>query len=223
MLKVQWIAPILVILIVGATINGDAQSTSWGWWKRCGPAKVLNKSEEGKEEWRHVKICMTSYQRTGKQDFAAGVWRIDGEERQRFFVTIPPRMQVRSGVRVFVLPKSIWDKKQGKIERSAETEVKVLRFKKELKLGKTTCHRAMGCWAETEATPTLISDLQTYPGLEILGRNSDGNPVEVSIPLEDFARAFASPPESRPHRKSFLCAGAEWLGCSMKPIPEWGR
>jgi invasion protein IalB len=224
MQRFRWAAPSLVFLIVAALSDVHAQTTRQSppaWWKWCGPATAVTENKEGKKERKPVNICATYHHRINGKTLivSTGLWHIEGQDKWRFFVNMPPNMKVRPGLRVSMFPKHIWDdlQKQRKIESSKKAEGK------KLKLGKTSCD-ATHCFAQMEATPEQISDLQTNGGLVVFATTSTGMPVAIPIPLEDFTHAMAGPPGSPPAaERPILCAGAEWLGCSMKPIHLWGR
>jgi invasion protein IalB len=205
--------------------------TQPSWWKRCELATAIFTSEEGLETRKTGKVCTTYYQRMGDRGLlivGAGLWRMEGVVKQGFYVIMPPTTQVRPGLRVSIFPKDVWDKlqKQAKITRRDAAKGK------DLEVGNTYCAPSSRdptrgptyCSVTVEATPALISDLQTHGGFGVFATASTGAPVAVSVPLDDFAQALAGPStEDLAPIKVLQCAAAEWRGCSMKPIPEWGR
>lgn len=229
MKRSRWAVAILIFLAVAAVSEVRADRTKRSqaaWQKWCGDVTAVSKDNEGKEVRRPGKACVTYRRRTdalGKLSVTTGLWRVEGEEKQYFFVAVPPGIQVRHGLRVSVFPKDIWDdrEKHGKTEGGTEVGGQ------ELKLGKTSC-RATDCSVLIEATPGLISDLQTNGGLTVSARASKGARIAASVSLDGFADALAGPANSALHQmpaeQIIQCAGsAPWVGCSMQPIPQWRR
>jgi invasion protein IalB len=215
-----------LLMLVAAPISGAQAPTPpqpSAWVKVCERATATSKSNE---ENKDVGICLTHHVRvdgkSGTMIVAAALRQIEGQDKEHFLVTMPPGTQVQTGLRATVFPTDIWKKlrTKGTIERSDEADGK------ELKLDNAFCH-ATGCTGEIEATPVLISDLRTNGGFAVFAVDSAGASVAFAVPLAGFAEALAGPPVEgmarSPVEKLLRCAGAEWRGCSMKPIPEWGR
>jgi invasion protein IalB len=90
-------------------------------------------------------------------------------------------------------------------------------------------------FAEALAGPPagLLNDLRTSGGFVVSTTNSSGAPVNFVIPLVGLVKTLAGTlvvPPPKPAGRRIICAAAEynwgkaeWRGCSMKPIQEWGR
>ena len=89
----------------GAT---KAKQRQPSWRKRCELATDVTTSEAGLKARKTGKRSMTYHQRMsdhGTRIVAAGRWRREGEDKQQFFVSIPPTTQVRPGLRVSTFAK----------------------------------------------------------------------------------------------------------------------
>jgi len=228
--RLGWIVPMSALLMLVTAPTSRAQAPTppqpSAWVKVCEKATATSRSSKSNEEKKDVSICLTHHTRidgnSGSLIVAAALRQIEGRDKEHLLVTMPLGTQVQTGLRAIVFPTDIWKKRQtkGTIERSEETEGK------ELKLGNAFCH-ATGCTGEIEATPALISELRTNGGFVVFAVDSAGASVTFAVPLVGFAEALAGPPVEAtapsPVEKLLRCAGAEWRGCSMRPIPEWGR
>jgi invasion protein IalB len=223
------------------------------WVKLCGPVqprmreKATAINQENKEE---KKICLTHHDHlddnTGMVLMSAAVLQIDGQDKHSFIVMVPLGMLLQPGMRATIYPKDAWDKVQMN-DNIDETKLKGI---KQIELVYTMCHVA-GCTAEVEATGELLNDLRTSGSFVVSPTNSSGAPVNFVVPLAGFAEALAGPPAgllndlrtvvatltgplvvppAKRAERPLVCAAAEynwgkaeWRGCSMKPIQEWGR
>ena len=225
--RLGWTVPMSALLMLVAAPTSRAQAPTppqpSAWVKVCEKATATSKSNEEKKD---VSVCWTHHARidgkSGTMIVAAALRQIEGQDKEHLLVWMPAGTQVQAGLRATVFARDIWKKLQtkGTIERSEEAEGK------ELKFGNAFCHAA-GCTVEIGAAPALISDLRTNGGFAVFAVDSAGASVTFAVPLAGFAEALAGPPVEgmapSPVEKPLRCAGAEWRGCSMKPIPEWGR
>jgi len=146
----------------------------------------------------------------------AALREIDGQDEKHFLVAMPLDTQVQHAQ---LFPRDVWNTLQtaGKLDKSEEVSIKDLKF------GSTLCN-AVACIAEIEATPSLISDLETGGGLIVFAMDPSGMTVARPIPLIDFAKALAgSQVEAGAHGIPYppiVWAGPDWR-CS--PICEWKR
>jgi len=232
MQRFRWTVPVLVLLILAGISVAHAQKTikpqDSVWVKLCEKANAVTKDKDGKEQKKEVNICLTHHERldgnSGMVLVAAAIRQVDGQDKQHFMVMVPLGMLIQPGMRASIYPKDQWELAQ-KNEKIDEIKLKGI------KLGYTLCHPA-GCTAEVEATDELLNDLRSSGGLVVSATNSAGAPADFVVPLVGFAEAFAGPPVEAFRRGSpqrpLVCAAAEWgkaewRGCSMKPIQEWGR
>jgi invasion protein IalB len=227
MRRLSWAVLGSTFTMVAAVSLGHAQSAGSmrppAWAKFCENVTVASKDTDGFEEKKAVRVCMTFHERISGKDGTAIVGavlrEIDGQDEKHLLVAMPLDTQVQHAQ---LFPRDVWDTLQraGKLDKSEEPSIKDLKF------GSTLCN-AIACIAETEVTPALISDLEVSGGLMVFATNPSGMTIARPIPLIDFAQALAGPPvepgaRARPDGP-ILCDGAEWRGCSMKPIRQGKR
>ena len=157
------------------------------WAKVCDNVTVASKGADGGEEKKAVRACMTFHERISGKDgtaiVGAALREIDGQDEKHFLVAMPLDTQVQHAQ---LFPRDVWDALQtvGKLDKREEVSIKDLKF------GSTLCN-AFACIAEIEATPSLISDLETGGGLIVFATYPSGMTVAHPIPLIDFAKALA--------------------------------
>jgi len=174
-----------------------AAAASNPWVKLCEKATAATKDKDGKDEKKELNVCMTHHERI---DGASGMvvvsaalqqLKVEGEakDKQQFLVMVPTGMLLKPGMRATVFPKDLWAKveKKEKIDKAEESKLKALT------LDYTLCH-AMGCTAEIEATPELISSLKTSGGLMVFALRASGAPVAFPVPLAGFEQALSGAP-----------------------------
>jgi len=162
------------------------------WVKLCDKGTLTAKDKDGKEEKKELNICMTHHERidadNGMLILSAALHhtKLDGKETHHFRVMVPLGMLLPAGMRVVVFPKDVWEKvtKNEKLEKSDEGKAKAL------KLIYTHCHQ-VGCVAELEATPEVLTNLKTNAGLRVFTVNLSGAPIGFDVPLAGFEQAMA--------------------------------
>jgi invasion protein IalB len=167
------------------------------WVKLCEKATATAKSKEGKEEKKELNICMTHHERidggSGMVVVSAALQqlKVEGEaqEKQQFLIMVPTGMLLKPGMRATLFPKDLWDKveKKEKLDKAEESKLKAIT------LDYTLCH-PLGCTAETEATPELLTNLKTHGGLMVFALRASGAPVAFPVPLAGFDQALKGPP-----------------------------
>jgi invasion protein IalB len=165
------------------------------WVKLCDKGTLTGKDKEGKEEKKELNICMTHHERidanSGMLILSAALHntKVDGKETNHFRVMVPLGMLIPAGMRATVFPKDLWDKvvKNEKLEKADEGKVNGI------KLGYTHCHQ-VGCVAEVEATPEVISTLKSNAGMRVFTISLSGAPIGFDVPLVGFDKALAGPP-----------------------------
>jgi hypothetical protein len=102
---------------------------------------------------------------------------------------VPLGMLLPAGMRANIFPKDVWDKvvKNEKLEKADEGKVKTL------KLTYTHCHQ-VGCVAEVDATPELLTSMKTNAGLRVFTIGLSGAPIGFDVPLAGFDKALTGPP-----------------------------
>jgi invasion protein IalB len=115
--------------------------------------------------------------------------KLDGKETNHFRVMVPLGMLLPAGMRATAFPKDLWEKvtKNEKLEKADESKLKAL------KLVYTHCHQ-VGCVAEVEATPEVLTTLKTNAGLRVFTITLSGAPVGFDVPLAGFEKALTGPP-----------------------------
>jgi hypothetical protein len=93
----------------------------------------------------------------------------EGQERKILRVTLPLGMQLVHGTRVII------DQNQ------PATAPYVICF-------------TNGCMADYEANADMVGKLKKGQGLVVQGINSTGQPISLTLPLADFAKAYDGPP-----------------------------
>jgi invasion protein IalB len=179
---------------------GDKKGTdaaSNPWVKLCEKATAASKNKEGKEEKKELNICMTHHERidgsSGMVVVSAALQqlKVEGEpkDKQQFLIMVPTGMLLKPGMRATFFPKDLWAKveKNEKLDKAEESKLKAVQLEYSL------CH-AMGCTAETEATPDLVSSLKTNGGLMVFALRPSGAPVAFPVPLAGFDKALAGAP-----------------------------
>ncbi len=179
---------------------GDKKGTdaaSNPWVKLCEKATASAKNKEGKEEKKELNICMTHHERidgsSGMVVVSAALQqlKVEGEpkDKQQFLIMVPTGMLLKPGMRATFFPKDLWAKveKNEKLDKAEESKLKAVQLEYSL------CH-AMGCTAEAEATPELVSSLKTNGGLMVFALRPSGAPVAFPVPLAGFETALAGAP-----------------------------
>jgi len=118
------------------------------------------------------QVCFTGRDgrgESGKPVVAAVLIEPENDPKKVLRVTLPLGMSIQPGTRVIV------DNGQPMTGRY------VICFKN-------------GCMADYEASGDLIRSLQSGRGLTIQGINGTGQPISLSLPLNDFGRAYNGPP-----------------------------
>jgi invasion protein IalB len=105
---------------------------------------------------------------SGQPVVAAVVIEPEGEPRKTLRVTLPLGMSLQSGTRVIV------DSGQ------PMTGPYVICF-------------PTGCMADYEASNELITKMKTGQDLHVQGLNGSGQPISLTLPLADFAKAYDGP------------------------------
>lgn len=167
------------------------------WVKLCEKATASAKNKEGKEEKKELNICMTHHERidgtSGLVVVSAALQqlKIEGEpkDKQQFLIMVPTGMLLKPGMRATLFPKDLWAKveKNEKLDKAEESKLKALQ------LDYSLCH-AMGCTAETEATPELIASLKSNGGMMVFALRPSGAPVAFPVPLTGFEAALNGAP-----------------------------
>jgi invasion protein IalB len=165
------------------------------WVKLCDKGTLTAKDKDGKEEKKELNICMTHHERidanSGMLILSAALHntKLDGKETNHLRVMVPLGMLLPAGMRATIFPKDVWEKvtKNEKLEKADEGKVK------SLKLVYTHCHQ-VGCVAETEATPEILTGLKTNAGLRVFTIGLSGAPIGFDVPLVGFDKALAGAP-----------------------------
>jgi invasion protein IalB len=196
----------LVIVNVGLLNTASAQGSKKAdkaptstpesaWVKLCDKGTLTAKDKEGKEEKKELNICMTHHERidanSGMLILSAALHetKLDGKETHHFRVMVPLGMMLPAGMRATVFPKDVWEKvvKNVKLDKSDEGKLKPM------KLVYTHCHQ-VGCVAEVEATPEILTNLKGNAGLRVFTISLSGAPIGFDVPLTGFDKAVAGPP-----------------------------
>jgi invasion protein IalB len=170
-------------------------STQSAWVKLCEDGQLTGKDKEGKELKKTLKICMTHHERIDGQSgmvllsAALRQTQLDGQEKQFLRVTVPLGTMLGFGVGVAFLPKDIWDKveKDQKVEKAEEEKVKSIRLPYVFCL-------VVGCTAEIEATPEILTNLKSGAGMVVHTLEMSGAPAGMRVPLAGFNQALAGAP-----------------------------
>jgi invasion protein IalB len=165
------------------------------WVKLCDKGTLTAKDKDGKEQKKELNICMTHHERidanSGMLILSAALHntKLDGKETNHFRVMVPLGMLLPAGMRATAFPKDLWEKvtKNEKLEKADESKLKAL------KLVYTHCHQ-VGCVAEVEATPEVLTTLKTNAGLRVFTITLSGAPVGFDVPLAGFEKALTGPP-----------------------------
>jgi invasion protein IalB len=127
----------------------------------------------GKAQDANAKqICFTGKDariESGMPVVAAVIIEPEGDPKKILRVTLPLGMQLQPGTRVIV------DTGQ------PATGPYVICF-------------ANGCMADYEASPDMIGKLKKGQQLVVQAINASGQPVSLTLPLQDFAKAYDGPP-----------------------------
>ena len=176
---------------------GAPAASSSPWVKLCEKATANTKDKDGKDEKKELNVCMTHHERidgsSGMVVVSAALQqlKVEGEakDKEQFLIMVPTGMLLKPGMRATIFPKDLWAKveKNQKLEKAEEAKLKAIT------LDYTLCH-AMGCTAETDATPELISNLKTNGGLMVFALRASGAPVAFPVPLAGFDQALAGAP-----------------------------
>jgi invasion protein IalB len=118
------------------------------------------------------QVCFTGKDariESGMPVVAAVLIEPEGQERKILRVTLPLGMQLAHGTRVII------DQNQ------PMTAPYVICF-------------TNGCMADYEANAEMIGKMKKGQGLVVQAINSTGQPISLSMPLTDFAKAYDGPP-----------------------------
>ncbi|HWX71262.1 MAG TPA: invasion associated locus B family protein [Xanthobacteraceae bacterium] len=118
------------------------------------------------------QVCFTGKDariESGMPVVAAVLIEPEGQERKILRVTLPLGMQLVHGTRVII------DQNQ------PATAPYVICF-------------TNGCMADYEANADMVGKLKKGQGLVVQGINSTGQPISLTLPLADFAKAYDGPP-----------------------------
>jgi invasion protein IalB len=118
------------------------------------------------------QVCFTGKDariESGMPVVAAVLIEPEGQERKVLRVTLPLGMQLVHGTRVIV------DQNQ------PMTAPYVICF-------------TNGCMADYEASAEMVGKMKKGQGLVVQGINSTGQPISLTLPLADFAKAYDGPP-----------------------------
>ena len=118
------------------------------------------------------QVCFTGKDariESGMPVVAAVLIEPEGQERKILRVTLPLGMQLVHGTRVII------DQNQ------PMTSPYVICF-------------TNGCMADYEANADMVGKMKKGQGLVVQGINSTGQPISLSLPLGDFAKAYDGPP-----------------------------
>jgi invasion protein IalB len=118
------------------------------------------------------QVCFTGKDariESGMPVVAAVLIEPEGQERKILRVTLPLGMQLVHGTRVIV------DQNQ------PLTAPYVICF-------------TNGCMADYEANADMVGKMKKGQGLVVQGINSTGQPISLTLPLADFAKAYDGPP-----------------------------
>ena len=135
--------------------------------------KFCIKAQPGQTPDPNAKqVCFTGKDariESGMPVVAAVLIEPEGQERKILRVTLPLGMQLVHGTRVII------DQNQ------PLTAPYVICF-------------TNGCMADYEANADMVSKMKKGQGLVVQGINSTGQPISLSLPLADFAKAYDGPP-----------------------------
>jgi len=134
--------------------------------------KVCPKTQEGSSK----RICFTGKEariETGMLMAAAMLVEPEGEARKVLRITLPLGVALQMGTRVLI--------DQGQ-PMSAPYVI---------------CF-ATGCLSDYEATDDLIDRMRKGQNLNLHGFNGKGQPINLVLPLADFAKAHDGPPSEPP-------------------------
>ena len=174
-----------------------ATAASSPWVKLCEKATANTKDKDGKDQKKELNVCMTHHERidgsSGMVVVSAALQqlKVEGEpkDKQQFLIMVPTGVLLKPGMRATMFPKDLWAKveKSEKIDKAEEAKLKAIT------LDYTLCH-AMGCTAETDATPELISMLKSNAGMMVFALRASGAPVAFPVPLTGFDQALNGAP-----------------------------
>lgn len=137
------------------------------WVKLCDKVKAA----EGKNP---QNICIVHHERldpnSGAVVISAALRKIEGQEKQRFMVTVPLGMALSPGMQI-------------KIDGDSAI----------IPLNYTFC-LPNGCTAETEASPALVERLSGGKSIEVATINALGEQIGFEVPLTGFKQTLDGPP-----------------------------
>ena len=150
------------------------------WIKICEKVKLKEVPKKGEDEKKakeakavEKNICMTHHEslsaRTGQPIVSAAVRKVEGQEKQRFLVTIPLGMALPAGVHIKV------------------DENEPMKFKYSF------CHVG-GCVAETILSEALMKQMRAGSKMIVAAIGISGKPVGFPVPLSGFAKAYDGKP-----------------------------
>jgi invasion protein IalB len=172
-----------------------------GWTRLCEIATA--KDKDGRDT--SYRICLTHHERLqgDKALVSTAIREIDGQSAKQLMAMVPLGVSLARGVRAYVLNGSQWSRL---LATGAGAEAG-----ESIPLPYTLCH-AMGCTAEAEATPSLLSQLKQGEGLAVVATNEEQQTLVYPVPLSGFATAFAGPPAASAdyaaRRKALMEQGA---------------
>ena len=151
------------------------------WVKLCDKVKAA----EGKST---QNICIVHHERldpnSGAVVISAALRKIEGQEKQRFMVTVPLGMALSPGMQIKI---------------DGDSAFIPLKF--------TFC-LPNGCTAETEASPTLVEKLSGGKTIEVATINALGEQIGFEVPLTGFKQTLEGAPIDGPKfqkkRKAYI-------------------
>jgi invasion protein IalB len=178
-----------------AAPKGGAPESSWV--KLCDKGQLKGKDKDGKEQAKDVEMCMTLSEQidanSGMVLVSANLQnvKVDGKEKQHFSITVPLGVALPFGAQITVFPKDLWEKvqKNVKLEKAEEEKLKA----NSVKLNYTYCIQ-VGCSAEIEAKPELLTLLKGGAGFVVQTVRMPGTPVAQPVSLVGFPQALANAP-----------------------------
>jgi invasion protein IalB len=198
---------LVVTLLASAALAQRAPTHTPAWVKLCDKGTLKAKDKDGKEQKKVLDVCVTGHERLdyiGMVIVGAYYYqcRVDGQEKQLFRVMVPTGIRTEAGMRLTFFPTDLWDKvaRNETIEKSDEARLSTLKFDFQ------PC-QPVGCAAEMEPTPDLLTGLKTSGGMMAFAIGPSETTVPFHVPLAGFAQAL----EGEPIRARMAHGRREWL------------
>ena len=183
-------AAIMVVLPVWEQAAEAAAKPKSAWVKHSEKTPVQKKSSDGKEVKQQRLLCLSHHERldgnTGMVLISAAVREVEGSSKKSLMVMVPLGMAIPPGIRAAVYTKAQWAA-AAKGEKIDEKQLNPIGLRYAL------CH-PVGCTAETEATPEILSEMSKGGGIMVLAINAAAQPVGFPVPLDGYNEAAAGPP-----------------------------